>query len=236
MKLVRRHKNDWLDQTTLSFWTMGPIEPEHRDAITALFRKVFGSAIKNMIVSAEVSNTGYKHVHVGLDLYAKMAYAKAHKTIQKALLTICGPRDSGENYSCTVNKVPKTERIKGEQLYGFAIVEKYLQSPTKLKQVGDVEQLCLDEEWTPWHYFPEAEEGAARMKAAIDEPGITSAEKNWRQIDHDNFVLGTNYCKEMLLKHTDYWMKASRKEWGLATIAVGTAVERGCLRPKKFNF
>ena len=236
MKLKKAHPKDWVDQVPISFWTMGPITSDYRDEVQDLFRKYFGRAIKNLIVSAEISDQGYNHVHVGMELFGKMSYGKAHKHIQKELLRICGPRESGENYSCTVNKVPSTERIHGEQLYGFAIVEKYLQNPTKVKTVGDVEMVCLDEGWNYWHDIEKAFASVKRIRESMNEPGISKSERHWREVQADNHELTYNYVREHVAKHIAKFGSIDQRTYCRLTMAIGYGVDTGQLRPKKFNF
>lgn len=237
MKIDRRHAKDWVDQESLAFCTIGPVLREYLEPIVNYYSECIGKNLNRILSSHEVSSDGHPHIHILSEAHSKMAYAKVFKQVQKFLIKECGPRESGLNYSVRFNKIPSSEQVKGKQLYGWAVGEHYLTSPTKEKQVGDTFVLEIDDPgFNIYKELAGVDESIDNMKKQLMPgywPPICPVEKvflenqiaKWKSAKKYYFWWYTDYKK----KFPD--REPHKKAWGTMTFQHARGFEKNALPP-----
>ena len=123
------------------FGTIGPVEEEWGQDIlefTDQYWRSRGSIYDPAFpprLKFELSNDGYPHFHIGLAFQVKTGVVKYATAIRKYLAKRPKPaRYSKEKgYSCRLFAVPAKSPDHDTGLYGTALINKYLDSPTKEK-------------------------------------------------------------------------------------------------------
>lgn len=122
------------------FGTIGPVKEEWGDAITQYIDSFWkGRAVLSYNrLKFEVSNTGYPHFHLALQFTDRQRYGMFVRHLQNFLgkqFKHDKPAGYGreKQFSVRLFNVPCTEVVNGKQLRGVALVDHYLDNPTKEK-------------------------------------------------------------------------------------------------------
>lgn len=236
MKITRRSPKDWVDQEVLAFCTIGPVGNAHSKIIVELYTKLMGKNLKRLLSSHEVSKDGYEHLHIMSEAHTKMAYARLFKQVQKMVRDVCGPREGGLQYSVRYNKIPSSEQVKGKQLYGWAVGEHYLTSPTKVKDVGDTFVLEVESEgFNIYQELEKLDESIAQKEKHLrtEWPPIWPSEK----VFYENQIAKLKSAKKYYFWwYTDFKKKfpsvePHHKAWACMTFEHGRGFEKNTLPP-----
>jgi hypothetical protein len=147
----------------------------------------------------EMSNTGYPHFHIGLFFTDRVYYAKFVKYVKRRLLKFDKPPgyDPAKGYSFRLFIVPlkAPDDFYGNRLVGGALMNRYLDCPTKEKDIGGGNFIVEFEDFNAYQYLKENEDSRylkemkvylkkfAKVdwkKARAEEQAILD-----RQTDHD---------------------------------------------------
>lgn len=124
------------------FGTIGPVRQEWGQAITDWIEAWWKGRdlLKYFRLKYEVSNTGYPHFHVGIQFTARQKFRMFIRELQKFLLQYKDNKPTGYasrseiGFSVRLFAVPCKEQHGTRVLRGTALIDKYLDDPTKEKR------------------------------------------------------------------------------------------------------
>ena len=123
---------------TTVFGTIGPVKEEWGEVtlhwVDEYWRKE-GAAYQTMPrIKFETSNEGYQHFHIALYFQERQRFGMFVKRLQK-WMSVTYKKEMGRDkeFSIRLFQVPITEDINGKALRGEALINHYLDNPTKMK-------------------------------------------------------------------------------------------------------
>ena len=108
-------------------FTFGPVNDTPRELVARVVSDHLGSNLRGNVIAMEVSNTGYHHCHVAVDLSTP---TKPSMKLVKKLKSLCIEDCEGRKPNCGVHYVPTSES-RGKSAY--SVLSKYLRDPKKIK-------------------------------------------------------------------------------------------------------
>lgn len=151
-------KCDPLQKYTHTFWTIGPAQEDWGPFIIQFTDEYWRTRASYDMdnpprLKFETSNDGYKHFHLGLCLLDRQKW-KHFANCLNAFLMRTYPRDPPTlGYSVTAFRVP-AQKVGALTLKGSALVNHYLDNPTKLKPTdGSNFTIELSDDWNIYRHI-----------------------------------------------------------------------------------
>lgn len=113
-------------------YTFGPIRPDiTREQVIERARTYLQNDLRTIRAAFEVSENGYHHCHVAVDLAQPR---KPAMRLVRDYKTFCAEDADGRKPNCGINYVPNSES-RGKRAY--AVLDEYLHNPKKIKYTDD---------------------------------------------------------------------------------------------------
>lgn len=107
-----------------------------RSSVLDLVKRYYGAYLKKCSVAAEVSDTGYAHFHVAIQLSEARNWKALNRQLRE--LVESWPKDCDRHTSTRFNYVPVDgHKFRDGNKRGYEVVEGYLKDPKKIKECDD---------------------------------------------------------------------------------------------------
>lgn len=166
-----------------TFWTVSGFKcdppPLFKDYLRQYFCEQFPNH-KNIVVAYEVSDTGFRHYHIGLETHTPSRVKKPVNQLRLTLRKQSVVNDVGvhialdfvdpKSIQVYVAVVPKGGELgpDGVHSIGFDVVRKYLKNPTKEKTVDGTLVIEFDDKrsWNVYRYMATLEPNGLEFRIA----------------------------------------------------------------------
>ena len=154
----------------VTFWTLSGFNETPPDSFRTKILDTFKQEFpnwKDVVVAYEVSNTGFKHYHVGLELHYRSRWSKSAKAIRTMMSKqmFCEPQALQVNVS--VVPLGGERGQDGVHRAGMVLVRSYLMNPTKEKEVDG--RIVIEKEddavWNVYRYIATLDDASCKKKA-----------------------------------------------------------------------
>lgn len=150
-------------QYQVTFWTISGFKSDPPESFKAAITQVMKDNVvnwKNVMVAYEVSDGGFRHYHVGLETYTPTRLLKPCKKMRAWMAQ--QPFVDKKSIQVWVGSVPhggERSAVDNNYRQGMALVQHYLQNPSKQKVVdGQVVTEMDTAEWSIWQKIKELHE------------------------------------------------------------------------------
>lgn len=150
---------------------------------TMIRQHVGDSRVANMVTTAEQGESGYRHMHIGLELREPMRWAALNKKLRLVAAEWQQDEDETRKLSSRWFYVPSGS--KGKK--GFDVIQDYVKNPVKDKEVGEYIDFDPRQKW--WIVDGKIVDWQAAICEMQDrdyKPTLMSSKfKTWEQLSLD---------------------------------------------------